>query len=486
MVLLKKYLLVFFLLLAISLSLSNCYRSYNRYPPSEAVEKYFVKEEFAKAYELLLATKDKVKNKDYLLHLLERGSILYTLGDWEQSAKIFAEALEFSDAQTGKRTKEVLAFLVNDRKKLFIGEDFERVLIYLYLGLSQVQLEKKQLALQTFKRMSDELSDIRDFKESYRGNAAARYLHAIVAEDLGSFSEARVEYNNLLQDANYANIAKGELFYLSHKTSDFDEVKRYAEFREQLPSLNLASANGDKPLTWKKDFQQFGSIVLLNLSGLAPFKVSRGKIANDKEFDTQLHIIAPTTLRSNDIRFISTAALIPLVLKAENPIPEYKTRDRHAALMTPSFMLNQQPLTLRPFDSYTETVLKNYNDAYPKLVAKNTTSILLKMLGVLALAYGSDYAISQSGDSDNSFYGSIAGLFISLIGSAAVANSIRPDLRSWSLNYDRLDMLRIRLPAGSYTLQSNITNTKISYLSKLPETIEVQKNKTTFILMRSF
>ena len=118
--------------------------------------------------------------------------------------------------------------------------------------------------------MNAELEQITYFEAAYRQNQAARYLCAILAEELGNFNLARVQYNNMLTypDEAIVKLAKKELYYLAVKENHREDLTKYAEYRGQPQYLKEGDTN-------------YGSLVIIHPVGRAPVKVPRGTFADD-------------------------------------------------------------------------------------------------------------------------------------------------------------------------------------------------------------
>ena len=167
-------------------------------------------------------------------------------------------------------------------------------------------------------------------------------------------------------------------------------------------------------------------------------------------------------------------------------MPKYRRRTPQRLSQVPSsFTLGDKKHPLALMDNYTDMTLVNFNLAYPQMVEKSKASIATKVvtafIGSEAAGVGVGAAASAMGAEEG--LAALLGLGAKLIGAATagavIKKTTRPDLRSWRINYDHLEMSRVHLPAGEYTFSFQ-AKAGVKTLNPLAETVIIEAGKSTF------
>ena len=103
-------------------------------------EKLFYEGKFQDAARKLLPDVNN-SGKDQLLFMMECGMMLHAAGDYKTSNKVLLPAAKLANLIPTSVTKQISAFLTNDASTNYKGEDFERVLVHMYLGLNFLMLK---------------------------------------------------------------------------------------------------------------------------------------------------------------------------------------------------------------------------------------------------------------------------------------------------------------------------------------------------------
>ncbi|MBI3541562.1 MAG: hypothetical protein HY073_05445 [Deltaproteobacteria bacterium] len=184
---------------------------------SRGARRSFARRDFKSA--LSWYQKQKPPARDRLLYLMDQGVILHTAGQFQESLKIFAQAIELSEEMEGHHVVSQTASIVtNDNYIPYQGEKFESLLLHVFQVLNYLQLDQGDEALVEVRRIHTKFSDF--FKKEakdYLQNAFASYLSGLVWESRGKFNDAYIDYKTtyrlqptfpplpqkLLQGANY-------------------------------------------------------------------------------------------------------------------------------------------------------------------------------------------------------------------------------------------------------------------------------------------
>ncbi len=409
-------------------------------------------------------------SRDRLLFYMEAGVVYHTKGDYQTSIDIFRRADEMAEEIKTSITDSTKAFLLSDREAAFQGENFERILIKYYLALNQVMLGDLENTKRTLRKLEADLKDMKYEDSAYKQILAARYLDALVSEELRAYNDARVQYKNLeIFGADHAWVA-GERYALAERSGDAGDKAKNAAHRQRPLDIKPAVA-GEKGN---------GELVLLVQSGKAAVKASRGNLMNDREFAVALRIAIDVAIITHG-KGLSTAGVIAMMGTAENPIAKFTPREAEAE---PALLLDETPLPapyhLTNFDLIAE---KNFNENYSSYINKNVASIATK---IVIAAVAADAIAQQLRKKDNGIVGALGGLAVGLGAGGAVAATVKPDLRSWHMLPARFSALRVTLPAGSYQLKIAADDPNRIVFGLDGQAVEIKPGKKTFVSLRSF
>ena len=457
-------------ILLLAIFLAHCSGSYVK--KIQETETAFYHGNIEQAVSTITPLAQDASTQDKLLLYMEAGLIYHTHGDYQTSNRIFQKADELCDEIRTSITGEMAAFLLSDREKEFHGENFERVLVKYYLALNYILLNDLESAKRTLRKLEADLKEMKYEEAAYKQILTARYLDALVSEELGEFNDVRVQYKNLeLLDVD-KNFLNEQRFFLAQKTGDADDLRRYKKFAP-APFTLLTAQNA--PVS-----KDLGELVILLQRGKAAAKESRGNLLNDQEFSAALRVAIYAALMSRSAG-ISTAGVFAMLGAAENPIPKYIHRDIGNE---PVFTLNDQSLggfTL--LTDYDDIAVKNFNDRYQSYITKNVASIATKIV-IAAIAADQLSRSAENASGGNNLVGTLGRFVIGLGAGGAVAASIKPDLRGWRTLPARFEVLRIRLPAGKYRL-NQLTPQSIAYPAQWDE-FEIKKDRKHFKSIRIF
>lgn len=146
---------------------------------------------------LAVLEKQRVSSRDEVVHLLNKGMLLRMAGDYRESNVVLEQAKRRIDALHGISIREQAgAFVVNDGTRAYVGEEFEQVLIHLYMALNYLDLGElapaRVEALQVDVRLREHAERVP--QRRYREDALARYLTGKIYEALGEPSDAMIAY----------------------------------------------------------------------------------------------------------------------------------------------------------------------------------------------------------------------------------------------------------------------------------------------------
>src|SRR5437899_1858364 len=161
----------------------------------------------AEGVAILEKAQDAYGSKSTALYLMDRGMVQYVAGRYTDSVQSLsaAEALT-EDLYTRRIRSEVEAFLTSDNALPYEGEEFEKVLLNVFMALDYVQLGLWDDALVEARKVDHKLTVLADRNQkrmTYNKDALARYLSGLLYEATGDRSNAFVAYRLALEAFEY-------------------------------------------------------------------------------------------------------------------------------------------------------------------------------------------------------------------------------------------------------------------------------------------
>jgi len=225
-------------------------------PVDQARKKFYSKDWDAAA---LALEKKSPKEKDQLVHLMDKGMAYHTAGKYRDSTRSFLQALAFLEQQPISASRTVTSVVTTDRTKIYKGEKFELVLINTYLAMNFMLLGEYEDALVECRRA---LVRLKDAKEPIEQHAFTRYLTAICYETLGEYEDAYIEYQKVQEFAPAFQAVKLDLLRLAAKLQRPEDVTKWTKLSGPVATKNDAA----------------GEVIVFIQIGKGPYKVSQETI----------------------------------------------------------------------------------------------------------------------------------------------------------------------------------------------------------------
>ncbi|MEQ1879220.1 MAG: hypothetical protein ABL958_21460, partial [Bdellovibrionia bacterium] len=199
---------------------------------------------------------------DQLVYLLDYAVALQEAGRFDESNRAFLKAQQLADIKDYHSLSRITgSLLLSEGMVQYKGEDYEKLLIHVYLALNFLMLDKLDDALVETKQIDIKLTKYRlEAKREYEQNPFARYLSAMIWEADRKWDDAYIDYKTAYNLRPSVTLLKEDLLrtsLLSRRTDDL------AGWRKAFPEV--------KTDNWWKD-KSYGEIVLIFQQGRAPVK----------------------------------------------------------------------------------------------------------------------------------------------------------------------------------------------------------------------
>jgi hypothetical protein len=379
------------------------------------VESHLVAQDYAGA---LAALESQSHNKrDHVLYLLNKGMLQRLRGDLHGSNTTLEAAKTLMDElYAASVSEQALAFVINDSTRSYAGEEHERVLVHLYMALNYLELRELDAArveaLQADLRLRELAGRLP--AAHYGEDAFARYLTALIYEELGEWSDALIAYRKAYEayiaQRPYTHVEvpeflKRDLLRLTERQGLTDERRKYQrEF-------------GVERWTSAEELATQGEVVVIVHNGLAPRRRER----------------AATVLDPGSGHFVRLA--LPELERLPPPVTRAEVGSGAA----------------RASDAVVEDIAAlARNELEAKLPAMTARAIARQVVKA-KVAHEVKRSASQrsSGDRGDALAAAVLGLGVEI---AALATE-RADTRHWATLPHDIRLARLALPPGRHTLR---------------------------------
>ncbi len=177
---------------------------------SEEMRTLMRRGQYSKALEELDESDIATQDRNRVLYLMERGTLLYLSKEYELAAKEWRKASEVVDSlYTTSLSATAASFAVNDSYSDYQGELHEKVLLPTFAALAYLAQGNPQGARVEVRRLDEvmkllETEGKKSDQPEYARDAFAHYLAALVYEAFGEWDSAIIEYRRGL-DSLYSS-----------------------------------------------------------------------------------------------------------------------------------------------------------------------------------------------------------------------------------------------------------------------------------------
>lgn len=210
----------------------------------------------------LLEAKANEEGKDQLVYLLDYALMLHYAGRYKESTQAFLKADQIAAIKDYvSLSEEAGSLLTSDNLKQYKGEDFEKILIHVYLALNFLFENNYEDALVECRRVNDILYKFKyEAKRNYEQNVFARYLSALIWESEGKLDDAYIDYKNAHEIKPGYGYLGADLERLSKRLGRDED---YQDWKKEYGALDVPS---------RKEMKETGEVVLVFQQGNGPVK----------------------------------------------------------------------------------------------------------------------------------------------------------------------------------------------------------------------
>lgn len=392
--------------------------------------------------------RDVYGEKSSVLYKLDLGLLYHYAGMSDSSSfYLLAAEREIDDLYTKSVSLAAMSVLLNDNVLPYDGEDFERVLVNVFLSLNFAQQGLPDEAIVEARKVDlklRELARLYEGKNRYQEDAFARYLAGALYESGAEINDAFISYRKAYEAyETYArtygtkapSFLLNDLVRTAKRLSFADEVEKY----RQLGGIDSANAGGGQ-----------GSVVVVAYAGRAPIKTE----------------IRPSVSIPDSAGIIHT---FQIALPAFTPRMSIR-RAYDVAVRNPGDSVATASTRTAVAEDITAIASQCLEDRLALLYLKSGGRALLKFLA----AEAAKSKLKEK--SENGLVNFLGSLAIDL----AVGATEQADVRSWRTLPAQIQLARLELAAGSYELTVSATDNAFRIPS---ERVDVRPGKVTFLIV---
>lgn len=330
----------------------------------------------------------KPAERDKLLYLLDRGTILHIAGRYQESIKVFADAIDLSERLTAAHApSKTASLLTNDQLIPYDGEKFEKLIMHTYQVMNYLGLGQPTEALVEVRRIHTKFDEyFKKDAKSYLQNAFAAYLAGTVWEKNKKYNDAFIDYKAAASFTTPWTALEKDLFRTARRSgllSQYQALKKQGIVKSD--SFDEVSNNN-------------GELILLVGEGWAPEKYST-------EEHQELQVV---------------------------PVPRYPD----LKILPSHFSLYEKDTNLAETE-----ITYSVDSAARATLSDNMPGIITRAIARLAVKEGTAVAVGKEVDETLGIY----------LGFLFLATN-EADTRSWLTLPRSFQVIRVSLPEGAHTL----------------------------------
>ncbi|MEM9693425.1 MAG: hypothetical protein AAGA56_12825 [Myxococcota bacterium] len=377
---------------------------------------------------------------DNALLILDRGTILQSIDDYELSKRDYGLADKQIDVLDFKRSTadDIGKYLFSDDVGPYRAPPFEKLLLNTFNMMNYLALHDLGGARVEGRRLAIMQKYLQEQDETTAMLGLGSYLAGFTFEKSGKPNEALRYYEEALTYDSYPSL-RAPVLRMKGLLNGNGTTKRLE-----------ALVGDDEPLPSLVQTQQAELLVVVGY-GRVPAKIPK-----------RIPIGLALTLASGFIRPDSASAANRLAAKGLVTWINYPTLgEARGEYSVPSITFDGRGLRLEPNLDIEDEVRKEWKEQEGPVIASAITRMITRVIAGEAVQAGTNAAAgSNSG-------GGLLGLFAGLATSAALSAADTPDTRSWSTLPARVAIGRYTVPPGTHRVVVRVRGLTKTYRVRL-------------------
>jgi|WetSurMetagenome_2_1015567.scaffolds.fasta_scaffold61316_2 uncharacterized protein len=430
---------------ALLLFLAGCGSSTQFY---RSVEDHVSAGRYAEAIQGINENRNAYGDRSTVLYNLDLGLIYHYAGMIDSSnVHLLAAEREIEELYTKSVSLAAMSFLLNDNVLPYDGEDFERVLINIFLALNYAQQGLPDEALVEARKVDLKMREFvsqYEGKNKYQEDALARYLAGALYESGGEINDAFISYKKSYE----AYETYKQLYHMTPPRFLLDDLVRMAKrlgFTEEYEKY--VGLGGKHPST--TDTRQ-GSLIVVAYAGRAPVKTE----------------VRPSVSVADSAGVIHTFQIALPKFTARMTVE----RSYDVSLRTSGDSSGRVSARTVIAEDITAIADQSLEDRLALVYLKSGGRALLKFLA----AEGAKSKLKEK--SENTLVNILGSIAIDL----AVGATEQADIRCWRTLPAQIQLARLELTPGSYEVTVDAADREYRLSS---EPVTIKPGKVSFLIV---
>ncbi len=415
------------------------------------VNQGLLQQDYDYALKLIEENKENYAERNAALYYLEKGIISHYASNYQESNDSLARAESIMDElYTKSISKQVFSFLISDNTIPYRGEDFENVMVNLFMALNYIGLGLEEDALVEARKVDNKLNIInsqykKDKKNIYKEDAFIRFLMGVLYETGGELNDSFISYRKAEEiytndySQNYGVSPSSfliENLLSAAQAMDFQE--EISEFQEKYTHVTYMNPAKKK---------EMAEIYFIHYNGLGPVKVEK-----------------------------SWQVTMPDMYIAKIAYPIFKRQN---------YQITQSEITLQNVASDSsyqfETALMEDIGSIAMMNLENKIKrIKTKAIARATTKYLATKASSKEAEKKG---GAMLGFVVQVAGNIVSVATEQADIRHWRLLPAEIGVGRVIVPPGDYEGKIEFVNAGGGVVSsKRVERFTVQAGEKRFLI----
>jgi hypothetical protein len=366
---------------------------------------------------------------------LESAMMLLSQGQPHEAEGVLREVRDHFDQLQGLDAREVtLSYWTDDQRRAYAGEDHERVLVRAFLALCNLLYDGSDAEAYSLQMIDQQEQIIRDGRDAHGDNPKQDYPRVALAPYL-----------------------RGVLREATHR--DYEDASRaYASVVNWQPQFEAGQADLRRAAYGRHSRPGHGVLYVFALTGRGPYKEEAIEAPSSAALLIAGEIVSQ--LAAQSVPPNVAPVKVPRVVARPNAIQSVAVAiDGQAAGQT-STVTDVSALAVAQADA-----------VFPQVVARAVARRLLKK-GVV-------YGAKEVADMGR---GSLPAVALDLAGVAWEATE-SADTRCWGLLPDKIQVLRVELPAGQHDLQLlPVIHSTLARDAQVGRRVAIADGRNTYVL----
>lgn len=373
------------------------------------ISKMSAQGEFKTAADVIEQKRTKLYAKqDRALAYLDEAVLLHDAGETAKSDELFAQAQDrLEELYTVSVTKSAGRLVVNDLTSPYSVAPYERAMTYFYRAMNFLDQNNLIDAAVEARRAVMFLDNLRGSKtKGYNDDPFVQYFASLVFESAGQIDDARISRTNALEG-----------------------------YRRLRDKLHVQTPEFSVPA----NYNELGEVIIFHYNGLLPLKRNTTvQFAWDKVYamlstsqESRYGEVSPEVANALRAGFLGNAVTLAYPVLVDQPY-----------VITSSFVqtIDGQTYKMQKMADLSAAAKADLEERLPGIWFRAASRAVAKQVA----ASSTRQAVKSAVNEKNQVWGDVAGLFVTVVGSAVE----KADTRQWFTLPAQIFMTRLFLPPG--------------------------------------